>query len=238
MMVAFYPVITNACGAKDYDTMRKVASEQNKLGTLLILFFALPIMLELPEILRLWLRTPPPYTYGLCLLALAISCVNTISTGQMVAIDASGKIKAYQIFLSLISIFTLPLAWLWVKCGGGIYGMRGILLMIICLNTLGRVLFAQKLVGMSARYWGLKVLLPLIFVTALTCIIGFLPHLFLQTGIFRLGITAVVTEIVFSLLVWLFLLNAEERDFMIRQIQKIISKIFPGQLEKAGESEL
>lgn len=232
MMGAFAPAITNACGAKDYDAMRKMASELNKIGTLLILFFALPVMLELPELLRLWLKTPPPYTYGLCLLALAIGCVNSISNGQMIAVNASGKIKAYHIFLSAISIFTLPLAWLWVALGGNIYGMQGVLLFMIGLNTVGRVYFARLHTGMSAGDWLKHCLLPLLWLTGGTCLAGSIPHLCMEVSLWRIVVTFIVTELVFWSLAWFTLLDRDEKDFVLRQVHKF-TRQFPGERKNA-----
>ena len=221
MAGAFTPAIANACGAKDYDLMRKMAFELNKIGTMLILFFALPIMLELPEILKLWLKNPPKYTTGLCLLALAISCVDSVSCGQMIAVNAIGKIKAYYIFLSSISIFTLPLAWGWVALGGNVYGMQSVLLFMIGLNTIGRVFFGRLHAGMSAAHWIKSSLIPLSIVTIVTCVVGYIPHLFMTTNIWRIGVTFIFTELAFWPLSWFILLNQDEKVFILRQINKI-----------------
>ena len=225
MTGVFIPAITNAYGAKDYGLMRKMALGLSKIGTMQILFFALPIMLELPEILKLWLKNPPEYTYGLCMLALACTCVDSVTRGQIIAIDASGKIKACYIFSSAISIFTLPLAWGWVALGGNVYGMQSILLFMIGLDTIVRVFSARIHAGMSAAYWIKFCLIPLSIVTVITCAVGYIPHLFMATGISRIGVTLIFTEIAFWPLTWFVLLNQDERAFILRQINKIRGKL-------------
>jgi len=52
MIGAFSPAIFNAWGAKDYDRARKLAFQTCKIGTLLILAFAIPLSLEVSEVLR------------------------------------------------------------------------------------------------------------------------------------------------------------------------------------------
>lgn len=224
IMGAFAPAITNSCGAKDFNTMRKIAYQLNKYGTLMTLLFALPIMLELPKILDIWLQNPPNYTVGLTLIAFGIAFINSISVGEMTAINASGKIKGYHIFLSSVSMFTLPMAWWSIKLGGGVYTMQGILLFMTGLNTLGRIYFARLLVEMSSFFWVKHIFLPLVAVIIATVVLGWLPHLFMSPSIVRTLVTFVITEMIFIPISWFIVLDNTERNYLLKLLKKI--KIF------------
>ena len=99
MINAFQPAIVNACGAKDFTRMRKLAFMTCKFGTMLIVFFALPVALELPKIMQVWLKTPPKYTVELCWFILAMVVIDKTTVGHQLAINANGKIALYQAVL-------------------------------------------------------------------------------------------------------------------------------------------
>jgi len=226
LLKAFSPAIITACGAKDYKRMTTLAFEACKFSTLLALIFIIPVALELPEVIRVWLKTPPPFTVGLCYLMLVYYICDVWTTGNMIVVNASGKIKQYQITLGAISLFTIPTAILAVYLGCNVYSIGIILVISILLNSVGRIYFAQKLLNMSAIRWIREVMLPIIFTTIVCSAIGYLPHLWFNTGILRIVITTFVVEFVLFPFVWFFVLTLEEKNFIYSKIKILINKIF------------
>lgn len=224
LLKAFSPAITTACGAKDYKRMTTLAFGACKFSTLLALVFILPVALELPEIIKIWLKTPPQFTIGLCYLMLIYYICDVWTTGNMIVVNASGKVKQYQITLSAISIFTLPVAMLVVYLGGKVYAIGIVLIFAIILNSAGRIYFAQKLLNMSAVRWIKEVMIPIIFTIIVCCAIGWLPHLWFKTGILRIAITIFVVEIVFFPFSWFFVLTLEEKQFISLKLKNVIYK--------------
>ena len=58
--------------------------------------FALPLILEMPYVLKLWLKNVPEYAVLFTILALIDALIDTISYPLMAAAQATGKIKLYQ----------------------------------------------------------------------------------------------------------------------------------------------
>lgn len=225
LLKAFSPAITTACGAKDYKRMTTLAFEACKFSTLLALIFVLPVALELSEVIRIWLKNPPPFTVGLCYLMLVYYICDVWTTGNMIVVNASGKIKQYQITLSAVSIFTLPVTILAVYLGGNVYTIGIILILSVILNSIGRIYFAQKLLNMSAIRWIKEIMLPIIFIIVVCSAIGWLPHLWMKTGTLRIFITTIVVEFVFFPFTWLFVLTSEEKEFILSKIKNILIKL-------------
>ena len=224
MQGAFAPAITTACGAGRYDEMRALAYRTCKFGMLLALIFVLPLALELRTILNLWLVDPPPYTAELCWCILLMSIVDKSASGHMLAVAAKGKIAAYQTFLGSSLILTLPLAWVMVAKGIGFVsiGWAMVLTMMIC--SWGRVWFARKLVGMSARYWMFKIMLPVGIVVGVVAAAGYLPHLVLTSGLPRIFVTTIVCEVLLLPLAWFVLLDSSERLYLTNRIARFLHK--------------
>lgn len=217
LLKAFSPAIVTAAGAQDYKRMTTLAFGACKFSTLLALIFVIPLVLELPYVIELWLKNPPPFAVGLCYLMLTYYICDVCTTGNMLVINASGKIKEYHIVLSAISIFTLPVAILAVKLGGTVYSIGVILVVGICLNSAGRIYFAQKLLNMRAFRWVHEILVPIAGLVIICGGIAFLPHIWMTQGIIRLLVTILLTELCFFPLAWYLVLTQAERDFIINK---------------------
>jgi O-antigen/teichoic acid export membrane protein len=62
MIGAFSPEITASEGRGDRARMISLSIRSSKFGTILVMLFAIPLMVEMTYILKLWLREPPLYT--------------------------------------------------------------------------------------------------------------------------------------------------------------------------------
>lgn len=221
---AFAPAITNSCGAGDLEQMRAFAYRTCKFGMLLALIFVLPLALELRTVIQLWLGDPPAYAVELCWYVLIMAIIDKSSAGHMLAVSATGKIAAYQTFLGGSLILTLPLAWIFVALKWGVcsVGWAMIATMLVC--AWGRVWFARSIVGMSARYWLRRIMLPVVVLLLVCFAVGCLPRLILSAGVLRLGVTTVMVEAVLLPLAFFVVLDAGERQFVLVKIRKVLGR--------------
>lgn len=226
IMGAFSPAIANACGEGDSKKMQRMAFAACKYCTLMTLFFAIPLALELPEVLRLWLKEPPRYAAGLCLCGLISIVLNNLSCGYWMAISAVGKIALYQMFCGTMILLTLPCAWLFVVLGWGVYSIGYASILSSLLLTAGRVYFASRETGMKASEWSKKILFPICLLCLLLGGIACLPQLFWEASFSRLILSATVTEAFLFLLSWFFLLDMTERGFILEKILCLKQKMF------------
>ena len=220
MMGAFAPAITTACGAGRHEEMRALAYRVCKFGMLLALIFVLPLALELPTVLNLWLVEPPPYAVELCWCILLMAVIDKSSSGHMLAVAAKGKIAAYQTFLGGSIILTLPLAWAMVVKGFGFSSIGWAMVVTVVVCAWGRVWFARRLVGMSARYWLRRILMPVVAAVVVAGAAGAILRLVMNSGFARLCATTVICEFLFLPLSWLFVLDGAERQYVLLRLKK------------------
>ncbi len=218
MVGAFQPAIANAYGAKNFVQMRSLAYRACTFGTLLSAVFVLPLALELPTVLNLWLKEPPEYAAGLCWSILAMHLIDRTAVGHMLAVNATGNIALYQAFLGGSLILTLPIAWCFVHLKMGIYATGWAMMLTMAFCAWGRVWFARTIAGMSARYWLKKILIPLIVTFALVLAVGFASRLLLDPGVARIGLTTILCEVVLISLAWKFLLDMSAKVHIMRKI--------------------
>ncbi len=225
MQGAFTPAIVQACGAGDDELMRKMAFRACKFGTLLVLIFALPLGLEIENVMKLWLKTPPSYSSGLCLFMLAVVVVDKCSIGHMIAVMAKGRIARYQMFLGAVLICSLLIAWIFVELGFGVYSIGMALFLMSTVCSLGRIWFARKLVSMSSRYWICRVVIPIFLAIIASLAVGFIPRAIYAPSFCRLCLTTFSIEVTLLPLSWLLILDSSERDFIKSKVCAILGKL-------------
>ena len=218
MQGAFVPVITQACGAGDYIKMNMFVMRTCKFNVALSVLFTLPLAIELPEVMRLWLKTPPEFATGLCYCAILLYLVSSCTAGHIVAINASGKIVAYHIVMSAFSILTLPLAVLFGWVWRNVYVVMSVVVFMEFVNSVGRLYFARKIVGTSIRKWVYGVMMPCMLAIIACGAIGILPHFFMASSFVRTCVTTLVCEFVYLPLLWYVVLSGEERLFVMKKI--------------------
>ena len=225
MQGAFTPAITTAFGAGDIKLAHALSYRACKFGLLLALLFVLPLSIELREVLRLWLKNPPPYTTGLCWCMLFILLVDKSTLGHMIAVNASGKIALYQVILGGFLILSLPIAWIGVLFGYGVYSIAVALALTMIACSIGRVLMARSRTGLSARYWFLKILWPIILVSVASGSVGLLPMCSMRPSFVRVIVTTICIEIFFLPLSWHFSLNVAERTFVSDRFRGLLLRL-------------
>ena len=218
MLGAFAPAVTTACGAGRNDSMLSLSYKTSKFGMLLSLLYILPLSVELQEVLNIWLVNPPPYLVELCWCVLAMAIVEKSTAGQMLAVSATGKIAAYLAFSGGSLVLSLPIAWFFVSKGFGLSFVGISMLLATLLCSVGRVWFARKIVGMSAKKWFVDVVVPISFVTVVAATIGLGSKCFLQSSFIRICITSIIVVCVYISLAYFFVLSATERSFLISKL--------------------
>ncbi|MCQ2367473.1 MAG: hypothetical protein MJ109_00460 [Kiritimatiellae bacterium] len=224
MQGAFAPAITTAYGAGQLDYMRAMALRACKFGLVLSLLFVIPLSLELDYVIRLWLKTPPDFVNGLCLCMLLMLIIDKSSVGHMIAVNASGKIARYQAVLGGSLILTLPIAWLFVELGLGVYSIVWAMILTMILCALGRVWFARTIVGMSAKAWLGRVIFPVSFAICASGGLGFCVRFTMPEGIGRVGLTTIACLVAFIPSVWFFVFDKDEKAFVAQKLKRILRR--------------
>ena len=220
MQTAFTPAITTAAGTGDYVKVRSLAFRFCKFGMLLSLIFMLPLALELPEIMQLWLKNPPAYATGLCWMMLLIAFIDSHTLGLGVAIMAKGDIKWYQIVLGCFNLLALPFAWLFAANGGNVYTVAFGILIAWALLVYGRVLFARSLLGVSVRQWLKSVMVPVCSILVCSGAFAMLPHILMPQSFIRVVVTAMISMVTFVPLSWMIALDETEKYFVKDKIRR------------------
>lgn len=111
------PRITKEFSSGEINNALRTASFINKLSINVMLLLVFTILIELPFLLKLWLGRIPQGCLILCQFTLISAVTRSLSEGLPPLIQASGKIKWFQIFSSCLQISVLPIGWILFKKG-------------------------------------------------------------------------------------------------------------------------
>jgi O-antigen/teichoic acid export membrane protein len=225
MMGAFTPEITASEGRGNREGMLSLALRVCKIGTISILFITIPLMVELEYILKLWLIDPPEHTALFCRLILTNFLIDWTTSGYMMAVNAYGRIAAYQATLGTILVMTLPIAWVFLYIGlePTSVGIAFIITMALC--SIGRILWVKHLFGVPLQRWISRVLVPCVFVGIIILIGAIFPFLMVPESFCRLVLTTVTSTVMGVVITWYVGLDDTERVFFKRSIMNIMKKM-------------
>lgn len=120
---AISPRIVKSAGAGDTLKMIYLMRTMSKLAVLSVSVIVLPFFFEAHYILKLWLVKVPEDAVLFSKLILGFGLIQLQSAGIQVVFDAMGKVKTYNIWVSLILILNLPVAYLFFKLGYPAYSI-------------------------------------------------------------------------------------------------------------------
>ena len=221
---AFAPAITTAYGANDHKLVDSLVTKCSKFSSCLVLAVVVPLVIEMKDVLSIWLKEPPPYAPTLCVLICLAHAVQKLSSGQFLAINATGNIRARQIawFITLAGTIPVSLGFYWLGCGIVAVGYAFLLMEIF--RTASAVLIARRVASVPVGRWVQCVCIPVFLVSVLSISFACGARFF-ANGIWpRLIVTTGTFVVSFALFCWLFVLDQCEKKFIVDKIIFLFKK--------------
>lgn len=202
--MAMNPQITKKYAAGNKEEMMKLVFIGCRFSVLLMMLIAIPLIVSAEPVLKIWLGDVAPYTVGFLQLSLTITLIDSIVGPITTALQAIGKIKKFQIVISIIMVSNIPLAWLWLYLGGSPYSVMMVSIITSLIAIFARLLLLKEQIDYSIRTFFNKVIFPLIltFVVAAPCgylLFPFFSHSIL--GLILYGLSTVSVTALFALFV-------------------------------------
>ena len=217
-LVALNPQVVKSYASGELEQMHTLVIRGCKMAFCLMAFFVIPLVLEAPTILKVWLGIVPNYAVIFTRLVLIISLVNSFSSLLATSKGATGNIKNYQITLTLIGALHIPFAWIAFQLGcGPEYSMYVYLGIAITLQII-RVFFVCRGIDMSLRVFAREVVMKCVVVLVVSSTLPILLHLSLSPSIITtliVGMVSVVSVIISTLYI---ALTYSERKAILKPI--------------------
>lgn len=223
-LTALNPQVVKSYAAGELEDMHRLILRGCRIAFFLVAFFVVPLTLEAPTVLGIWLKEVPEYTVIFVRLVLLLTLFDSFSGLLATAKGATGDIKVYQIVLTTIGFFHLPLSWLFFCLGYEPYYAMYVYLVIIVTLQVVRIWFVCRSINLSLLRFYRNVVLRCGLAGIIAAALPVCLHMRLEQGLpatIAVGMTSVVTV---GLTAFYFGLDREERMKVFAGIFKIINK--------------
>lgn len=214
---AMRPQIIRSEGQNERKHMLWLSEVASKFSTVLLCCIAIPCIVELPNLLSLWLHDVPEYTTLFCRMVLCASLFDTFTSGLVVANHAIGDIKKYSLTINTIKIITVPTTLIFVAYDAPIIVVATLYVFFEALCAFLRVYYLHYSGGLCVRSFiknNFIRLIPPIIILSISVVIA--SRYF--TSSWRLIPIFLISNILFIIGVFFIGLNNKERQI----VKKII----------------
>ena len=220
---AFNPQIVKSYATGDHGYFIKLILSTSKYSYLLLFILALPIYICCPDVLCVWLTEVPDFAVSFCRLMLIFALLDALQGPLWYSVQATGKIKTYQILMSFMILSNLPIAYVCLKLG---YSPNSVLVVrcIINLATLFvRMWYLNRLYKFPVMEFVNGVILRIVPITAIAYLISYIP-IEADTPLAKIVIIVAMTLVANMVLILSFGLNKDERVVVGRNIKRFYEK--------------
>jgi len=155
---AINPQIVKRYSSEDYTRMKTLILNGARYSTLVMIVIGTPILFFTEQLILFWLGSVPDYTVMFTKLVIIDSIICSLSGTLITTIQATGKIRNYQIVVGGILLCNIPISYYLLSNDNNpsIPLVVMIFLSILAMNA--RLYFARKFISLSYREFYLKVI--------------------------------------------------------------------------------
>ena len=227
MLKALGPVIVKKEGEGERTKMIKTTFTGSKLSYFLFAVFTIPAIVEMPYILRLWLKIVPEWAVEFSRLHLMRTMIEQITVTFGTAISAEGHIKKIQQTTCFLNITPIVLIFIAFSLGAS-----PILMYIINISIFGillagiKIYFMHTNCKMSYKDFFCHILIPIIIVSVISIVCAIIPVMFFEEGFPRLISVALCSTIGLIISVYIYGLDNDEKNIVRKIVYSVKTRLW------------
>lgn len=219
---AVRPQIIKSYTAGDREGMFKLIFQGSKFAFYLFLLVSLPLYLEMPLVLDLWIDDVPEYTVLFTRLCIINGMFDVLVTPLAASMQAYGKIRTYQLVCSLFIMMVIPVSYLFLKLGFPPQTVFIVSIIICALAIILRVLFINHYIGLPVAGYFRKVLFPMASVTLCSAVIPAILEITVTQTLVRFLAVSISAVVMICISAFTIGMTVTERKHTIDYIKKTL----------------
>jgi O-antigen/teichoic acid export membrane protein len=222
ILVAVRPQIVKNYAAGNIPYTIWLLNNTVKFTTILLLMLSLPLLIEMPFILNIWLKNVPEYTVSFCRLILVFNIIANISTVVMSGIHATGRIKRSSVWNGSIYLLVVPITFYSFSVGGNAIIPFILNILFVCIGCSLNIWYIKLYIpSFSIKYFIKQSLFPSFLIGGISVILPMVCHYSFSEGWVRIIIVLMITIVMFLLTGYHFALEETMKKRVNRKIQII-----------------
>ncbi len=217
---AINPQLMKSEGMNNRERLLRISYISSKFSVLALGFFAIPLIVEMGDVLSIWLGDDIPlYSRELSIYILLVTIVYQYSAGIMSAIQATGNIRNYQITMGCLILMNIPVAFILLLLGYPVYFVTIGYVIIELVSLVVRVKMAEKLVQIPPMDFFVNVVRPTMLIILPSLSLSLMLHLLITPLWPRLIVTCFCYAASFLSLMWILALDNTQKEQILNHIR-------------------
>lgn len=217
---AMFPQLTKSIAEKDMRRTYMLINQGSRFSFYLLMFFCVPLIINLDFVLNIWLVEVPAYTMSFIKLTLLFQLMDTLSRCMMCSISSTGKIRNYEICVGTTKLLAVPFTYVFLRLGGdpttGLLVNIGI--EIVCIFQ--RLWFNQRLLQFPVLSFLKNVVAKCWIIFVLSYFVCYVIAKYIEESLGLIIITGVIN----TLVLYCIGLSKNERTLINSKLLPVIAK--------------
>ena len=221
---ALNPSIIKSYASSQKGYMMSLVYQGARFSYFLVLFFALPLVLETDYVTKLWLGQTPKYSVVFIQMMLIYSLIESLSKTIMTGVNATGKIRLYQIVIGMFRVLILPVAYVLLMLGMSPISVMVAMVVIDVLAVIARMFMAKNIFNLSIKAYLWQVIARVLLVTAVALPIPLLLRIYMAETIWSFIIVVAASLLSSAITVLYIGCSLAERKAIIHKAQSLFKR--------------
>lgn len=219
------PQITKRYATGDSESMMMLVQAGSKFSFLLLLICFAPIFVRPDYILKLWLGNVPQYSAEFLIMAVSMALVTSMDGTLNTAMQATGKIKEFQITVSIIMCLDIPLAYFLLMIGIEPYLVTGVSIFTAIFCLLAKLIILRRQVHYNLSEFIVSIVCKNIIVSIIVILLSVVLSSYIPDTNIGFLILCVLCFFINGVIIYLIGFNASERKVFISMLSYTIKRL-------------
>lgn len=225
-LLATKPQIIKSYACGDLEYMHKLVLKASKFAFFILFFIALPLSLEVDQVLHWWLGIVPEHTGNFLRLILCTSMLRCLATPVVDSVHATGRIKKFQIVEGTMLLTVVPIAYVMLKFFDvppeAVFVVH--IFVKICTQY-ARLRIVLPMIGMRLITYFRKVVIHIALVVIVSPIVPVLVYLRIEPSLLSFLIVCLMSVLSLLCTIYFLGLTSHERELAVNKAYSIIARI-------------
>lgn len=223
--IALNPQITKSYAQGDLHEMHKLMFRSARFSFYLLFVLSLPILFETKQVLQIWLKIVPADTVTFLRIMICTAMIYTIANPLIIANQATGKVKIYQMTCGTILLLILPISYLCLHLGMPAHSVFIVHFIMEFCTQVARMILLRVHINIRIRDYIRHIYSPIILVIGFSVILPSIVYFNMPEGIIRLLVVGISCAISVGASVYLLGFSSNERHFLKTKTLATLHKI-------------
>jgi len=224
MLKALNPIIDKSEGSGNRQLMLKTTLIGCKISFFMLAFFFIPAIIEMPFILKIWLKNVPDFAIIFCILSMIRNQIDQLYMPLQSAISATGDIKIFQKNNSVLTVAPIIVTYILFYLKFESYFLFIVFIVFSFLNGIVTIYFAKIKCNLSVISFFQNVFLRSFGSFLLIFVFTYFSSIFISNSYLKLFITLISSSLFSLIIIWILGFNSEEKRILVQVINAILGR--------------